>query len=106
MAESEEDHEDQEGISLTSFLFGNVDEAGRLESDILDSESQRHLASLGRLGLGSFLAEMVGDGVVEKNDNSESDDDNLSQMNDLNHITTNGDVNSLQGNYKNNFAYV
>lgn len=48
MVDSEEEHDDHDGVNLTGFLFGNVDESGRLESDILDSESQRQLASLGR----------------------------------------------------------
>lgn len=54
MADSEEDHEmkedreDVEGVNLTGFLFGNIDESGQLENDMFDSESQKQLASLGR----------------------------------------------------------
>lgn len=46
-------------MNMTGFLFGNIDEDGQLEDDILDSEAKRHLASLGRLGLGSLLQEMI-----------------------------------------------
>lgn len=107
MADSEDEHDDQEGINLTSFLFGNVDESGRLESDILDSESQRHLASLGRLGLGSLLAEMVGNNTNDRNDNSESEDDSSNHITDnhVNHIGSNGDINSLQGNIINKLYF-
>lgn len=40
--------EGQEGIDLTAFLFGNINETGQLESDVFDNESRRQLASLGR----------------------------------------------------------
>ncbi|ENN78345.1 hypothetical protein YQE_05147, partial [Dendroctonus ponderosae] len=36
------------GVNLTGFLFGNIDESGNLESDVFDSESQKHLTLLGR----------------------------------------------------------
>lgn len=31
---------------LTPFLFGNIDENGRLESDFLDDEAKKHVGSL------------------------------------------------------------
>lgn len=31
---------------LTPFLFGNIDENGRLESDFLDEEAKKHVGSL------------------------------------------------------------
>lgn len=37
-----------EGIDLTGFLFGNVDEKGELENDFLDEEAKRQLSSLTR----------------------------------------------------------
>ncbi|XP_045464560.1 transcription initiation factor TFIID subunit 1 isoform X2 [Harmonia axyridis] len=67
MADSDEDNNDS--INLTGFLFGNIDESGHLESDILDSESQKYLSSLGKLGLGSFLKE-----VFNENDASTQED--------------------------------
>lgn len=100
MADSDDDHDERDGVNLTGFLFGNIDESGRLESDILDSESQRHLASLSRLGLGSILSEMIGDGIVNQ-DNSESEDDSSSanQNSQANSVSkTNGEV-DIQGRY-------
>lgn len=57
MADSEEDmdgREDNDGVNLTGFLFGNIDETGQLESDVFDTESQKHLASLGKYVLTKF----------------------------------------------------
>lgn len=89
MTDSDDDQDEQEGVDLTGFLFGNVDESGRLESDVFDSETQRQLASLGRLGLGSLLQEMMGDVQAdEKDEHSESDD----ELNE-NKPTTNGNDN-------------
>lgn len=49
MADSEDEtYNSEECVNLTGFLFGNIDETGRLESDVFDSESQKHLASLGK----------------------------------------------------------
>lgn len=51
MTDSDEDMhhgDDSEGVNLTGFLFGNIDETGQLESDVFDPESQKHLASLGK----------------------------------------------------------
>lgn len=44
-SENDEENE-QPGLSLTSFLFGNVDEKGQLENDFLDQEAKKHLSSL------------------------------------------------------------
>lgn len=38
-------------LSLAAFLFGNIDENGQLEDDVLDEESKRHLSSLDRFGI-------------------------------------------------------
>ncbi|XP_011313489.1 transcription initiation factor TFIID subunit 1, partial [Fopius arisanus] len=60
MGDSDDDDRDYEaGMNITGFLFGNIDENGQLEDDILDNDAKQHLASLGRLGLGSFLDEMI-----------------------------------------------
>lgn len=64
MGDSDEDREEAAAgpaLQLASFLFGNVDERGRLEDDVLDPESQRQLAALSKLGLGSLLREMMGE---------------------------------------------
>lgn len=45
--DSDEDHEDDAlSRQLTGFLFGNVDENGQLESDILDEEAKRYVGGL------------------------------------------------------------
>lgn len=49
MADSEDEtYNNEDCVNLTGFLFGNIDESGKLESDVFDSESQKHLASLGK----------------------------------------------------------
>ncbi|XP_063980218.1 transcription initiation factor TFIID subunit 1 [Diachasmimorpha longicaudata] len=60
MGDSDDDDRDYEtGMNITGFLFGNIDENGQLEDDILDNDAKQHLASLDRLGLGSFLNELI-----------------------------------------------
>lgn len=59
-------------LSLTSFLFGNIDTHGQLEGDVFDGECKRQLASLSRLGLGSLLRQVTDDG---EDDDDEDDDD-------------------------------
>lgn len=61
MGDSEEENEKDlgPGLNITGFLFGNIDDNGQLEDDILDPEAKQHLASLGRLGLSSFINEMM-----------------------------------------------
>jgi TATA box-binding protein binding len=62
--EGSDDDQTQEPQSLlTSFLFGNVNEHGLLEDDVLDEESRRQIASLGKLGFQSFLQELCGEGI-------------------------------------------
>lgn len=46
--DSDSDNENDVGVNLTGFLFGNIDSEGRLEDDIFDSESKRQLSSLAR----------------------------------------------------------
>ncbi|CAH0547721.1 unnamed protein product [Brassicogethes aeneus] len=70
-----ENYNNEEVVNLTGFLFGNIDESGQLESDVFDSESQKHLSSLGRLGLSSFLKEMIGDEKIKEEENDNSNDD-------------------------------
>lgn len=70
MADSDDEGGDG-GIDLTGFLFGNIDESGQLEDDVLDKEAKRHLSSLGRLGLGSLLKEMMS---TDENNPEEQDE--------------------------------
>lgn len=47
--DSDEDHDDDAlNKQLTGFLFGNIDEHGRLESDFLDEEAKRQVTSLSK----------------------------------------------------------
>ncbi|EFN79615.1 transcription initiation factor TFIID subunit 1 [Harpegnathos saltator] len=61
MGDSEEENEKDlaSGLNITGFLFGNIDDNGQLEDDILDPEAKQQLASLSRLGLSSFISEMI-----------------------------------------------
>jgi transcription initiation factor TFIID subunit 1 len=76
MSDSDEDNynKDEDCVDLTGFLFGNINEQGELESDVLDTESQKQLSNLGKLGLGSTLKEMIGVENITKED-SDSDYD-------------------------------
>jgi len=84
-----DDEQTQEPQSLlTSFLFGNVNEQGLLEDDVLDADSQKQIASLGKLGLQSFLQEICGEGFPirprridsrRSTETDSSDDDEQSQ---------------------------
>lgn len=77
MGDSDDDREGSSdpGIDLTGFLFGNIDESGQLENDVLDNESKRHLASLSRLGLSSILKEVIDVEHVKFNSDSDSEED-------------------------------
>lgn len=49
MSDSDDDNnKDEDCVDLTGFLFGNINEQGQLESDVLDRESQRQLSNLGK----------------------------------------------------------
>ena len=77
MGDSEEENEKDlvSGLNITGFLFGNIDDNGQLEDDILDPEAKQHLASLGRLGLSSFINEMMSnDCTAEERGNSKVND--------------------------------
>jgi transcription initiation factor TFIID subunit 1 len=47
--DSDEDH-DEDALSkqLTGFLFGNIDENGKIESDILDDEAKKFVGGLSK----------------------------------------------------------
>ncbi|TNN88682.1 Transcription initiation factor TFIID subunit 1-like [Liparis tanakae] len=73
MSDSDSDEDQDRPFSLTGFLFGNINEDGQLEDDsVLDSESKKHLAGLGTLGLGSLITEITAD--EEEDDQDESGD--------------------------------
>ncbi|XP_022915910.2 transcription initiation factor TFIID subunit 1 [Onthophagus taurus] len=82
MGDSDDENDGQdEGVNLTGFLFGYIDESGELDSDVFDYDTRKQLASLGKLGLGSMLKEMIDekddmDSDVESN--NKYDDDNFS----------------------------
>lgn len=46
--DNDNDNENEGELNLAGFLFGNVDEHGRLENDFLDEEAKQHLSSLSR----------------------------------------------------------
>lgn len=79
MDSEDENFNNDEGVNLAGFLFGNIDESGQLESDVFDSESQKYISSLGRLGLGSFIREVFSenneeeDAEMEMKDNYDED---------------------------------
>ncbi|XP_069701181.1 transcription initiation factor TFIID subunit 1 isoform X2 [Periplaneta americana] len=79
MGDSDDEREGSSdpGIDLTGFLFGNIDETGQLEDDVLDNESKRHLASLSRLGLSSILKEVIDVDHVKVKSESDSDDEDV-----------------------------
>ncbi|CAL1535229.1 unnamed protein product [Lymnaea stagnalis] len=65
--------------SLTGFLFGNIDEKGKLEEDFLDEDSKRQLGSLSQLGIGAMVQEIACDANGEIGHSSlEEDYDNKS----------------------------
>ncbi|KAH1004133.1 transcription initiation factor TFIID subunit 1 isoform X2 [Dendroctonus ponderosae] len=67
------------GVNLTGFLFGNIDESGNLESDVFDSESQKHLTLLGRLALRSMIKEVIGEEKIRDDSGSDYDASEESQ---------------------------
>lgn len=79
--EHDQDNDNEGELNLAGFLFGNVDEHGRLENDFLDEEAKQHLSSLSRMGLSSFLADVLTDGT-EKAPVEHSDSDDSSSSDD------------------------
>lgn len=77
MGDSDEENEKDlaSGLNITGFLFGNIDDNGQLEDDILDPDAKQHLASLSRLGLSSFINEMMSnESNAEEKENGKADD--------------------------------
>ncbi|KRT80744.1 hypothetical protein AMK59_5189, partial [Oryctes borbonicus] len=75
MADSDEENDNEECVNLTGFLFGNIDETGQLEGDVFDSDTQRQLSSLGKLGFQSMLKEIVGKEKIYEDSDSDGDYD-------------------------------
>lgn len=75
MGDSEEENEKDlvPGLNITGFLFGNIDDNGQLEDDVLDPEAKQHLASLGRLGLSSFINEMMSNDCINEEKDNKTD---------------------------------
>lgn len=85
MGDNDDDECSSSSFQLASILFGNIDESGRLEDDVLDKESQRHLSSLARLGLSSILNELLKEAELDSqgNNNDESDAARSSSVDDF-----------------------
>lgn len=67
MADSDDDERDSgSGLNLAGFMFGNIDENGLLEEDILDSNAKQHLSAITHLGLGSILSEIISEEISFK----------------------------------------
>ncbi|KAJ8028294.1 Transcription initiation factor TFIID subunit 1 [Holothuria leucospilota] len=79
----EEENEDSSSFSMTGFLFGNIDKAGRPDNDVLDDESKRHLMELGALSGLSTLAKELAD-----TDGEESEEEDSSYHYDLEEDTS------------------
>ncbi|XP_015433770.1 PREDICTED: transcription initiation factor TFIID subunit 1 [Dufourea novaeangliae] len=90
-SEDESDKDLMSGINMTGFLFGNIDDNGQLEDDILDPEAKQHLASLSRLGLSSFIREMMPnenmtDDRDDEQDNKHEEETETIDENDINYV--------------------
>ncbi|KAM6970648.1 transcription initiation factor TFIID subunit 1 [Aplochiton taeniatus] len=72
MSDSDSDEDQDRPFSLTGFLFGNINEDGQLEGDsVLDTESKKHLAGLGSLGLGTLITEITASEEDDPEDNQD-----------------------------------
>ncbi|CRK95113.1 CLUMA_CG008591, isoform A [Clunio marinus] len=66
-----DEEDDALSRQLTGFLFGNIDENGKLESDFLDEEAKKHVGSLSKFG----LYNLIGSGFISDDEASDSDTD-------------------------------
>lgn len=73
------DEDGESDLVLTGFLFGNIDEHGRLENDFLDPESKRNLHQLNHLGIGRMWKEITGDVEADSQDGDSRGQDESSQ---------------------------
>ncbi|XP_037277231.1 TATA-box binding protein associated factor 1 isoform X3 [Rhipicephalus microplus] len=80
------DEEGEPDMVLTGFLFGNIDEHGRLENDFLDPESKRNLHQLNHLGIGSMWKEITegaeADNSQDGRDENEEEKEKSAQTNE------------------------
>ncbi|XP_070491239.1 transcription initiation factor TFIID subunit 1 [Chironomus tepperi] len=68
--DSDEEHEDDAlNKQLAGFLFGNIDENGKLESDFLDEDVKKHVGSLSKFGLHNIISS----GFITDDEASDSD---------------------------------
>lgn len=65
-------------FGLMPFLFGNIDDEGQLEDDILDEDCKKHLNSLCKFGLSSLLTEVIGNEHMKLEENTVIEEDPLS----------------------------
>ena len=67
MADSDDDtaNEGGDGLDLTSFLFGNIDQSGNLEEEFLDASTKKQLNSLGNLLSGTNLNSLAREVSIE-----------------------------------------
>lgn len=87
MGDSEEENEKDlaSGLNITGFLFGNIDDNGQLEDDILDPEAKQQLFSLSRLGLSSFISEMMqNESATEEKEDDEAEYESENQKETMN----------------------
>lgn len=91
-SDDDNDRDYDGGINMTGFLFGNIDDNGKLQDDILDDDAKQHLASLGRLGLSSFLQEMMaGDNKIDKSDEIDGNSDSSRRFENGDAVNQNDD---------------
>ncbi|XP_031682424.1 transcription initiation factor TFIID subunit 1 isoform X2 [Oncorhynchus kisutch] len=77
MSDSDSDEDQDRPFSLTGFLFGNINEDGQLEGDsVLDTESKKHLAGLGSLGLGNLITEITASEEDDPDEDGDTGDTN------------------------------
>jgi len=80
MADSDDDtvNEGGDGLDLTSFMFGNIDQSGQLEEEFLDASVKKQLNSLGNLLSGTNLVSLAREVSIEAQD---ADTDKLEETN-------------------------
>lgn len=56
---NEDSSDEASDFDLTSFMFGNVDESGKLENDdLLEISSKKYLSSLSKIGFNKVMSEV------------------------------------------------
>lgn len=85
MAGNEEEQSD--GI-LAGFIFGNIDEEGKLENDFIDDEAKRSLSQLANFGIVQSFVNDLGQESVKKED-SFADDFRAKSLDSVDYSTIN-----------------